>query len=89
MTITQLRAQRYARTWILLVLLAVVGPIISIRTHGGVGAGVVVLALAAYKVRLVGLDFMEVRSSPRELRWIFEGYCVALWVVLAGALVLL
>ncbi|GAC70354.1 cytochrome C oxidase subunit IV family protein [Gordonia soli] len=80
---------RYVRTWVLLVLLAVVTPIISVETHAGTAAAVVVLALAAYKVRLVGLDFMELRSAPRELRWVFEIYCVALWVVLAGAFVLL
>ncbi|MEE4023404.1 cytochrome C oxidase subunit IV family protein [Gordonia sp. PKS22-38] len=89
MTLSGLLRERYVRTWIILVLLAVVGPILSVETHVGSGVAVVVLALAAYKVRLVGLDFMEIREARKELRWIFEGYCVALWAVLAGALVVL
>ncbi|NED62514.1 hypothetical protein G3I15_16470, partial [Streptomyces sp. SID10244] len=63
--------RRYVRTWLILVMLAVVMPIVSLETHAGTAAAVVVLALAAYKVRLVGLDFMEIRSAPKGLRWVF------------------
>jgi Prokaryotic Cytochrome C oxidase subunit IV len=45
---------------------------------------VVVLGIAAIKIRLVGLDFMELRSAPIPLRAAFEGYCLMLWVVLSG-----
>jgi hypothetical protein len=38
----------------------------------------VVLAIAAIKVRLVGLDFMELRSAPIPLRAAFECYCLGL-----------
>jgi hypothetical protein len=44
----------------------------------------VVLGVAVIKVRFVGLDFMELRNAPVLLRAAFEGYCVALWCVLAG-----
>ncbi|MDL9938100.1 cytochrome C oxidase subunit IV family protein [Gordonia sp. ABSL1-1] len=84
-----IRAQRWVWTWVVLVILAVVIPIISIETHGGTAAAVIVLALAAYKVRLVGLDFMELRTAPRQLRLVFELYCLGMWLVLAGAYVLL
>ncbi|WAC54034.1 cytochrome C oxidase subunit IV family protein [Gordonia sp. SL306] len=89
MTLSEVVGRRYVRTWLILVLLAVVIPIVSRQTHAGTAATVVVLALAAYKVRLVGLDFMEIRSAPKGLRWAFETYCVGLWVVLAGAFLLL
>ncbi|MYR06876.1 hypothetical protein GTV32_11425 [Gordonia sp. SID5947] len=82
-------ADRYVRTWLILVLLAVVIPVISLEAHAGTVAAVVVLALAAYKVRLVGLDFMEIRNAPRGLRWTFEIYCAGLWIVLTGAFLLL
>ena len=36
------------------------------------------------KVRLVGLDFMELRNAPIELRAVFEFYCFAVWAVLSG-----
>ena len=46
--------------------------------------GVVVLGIAMVKVRFVGLDFMELRNAPIPFRAIFELYCVALFLVLAG-----
>ncbi|MCV7175916.1 cytochrome C oxidase subunit IV family protein [Mycolicibacterium sphagni] len=53
--------------------------------HGmGSLVAVGVLAIAAIKVRLVGLDFMELRLSPIPLRLAFEVYCVALWALLSG-----
>ena len=45
---------------------------------------IVVLAIAAIKVRLVGLDFMELRHAPIPLRVLFEVYCFAVWAVLSG-----
>jgi cytochrome c oxidase subunit IV len=45
---------------------------------------VVVLGIASIKVRLVGLDFMELRSAPIPLRAAFEGYCFGLWALLSG-----
>jgi phosphate/sulfate permease len=45
---------------------------------------VVVLGIAAIKVRLVGLDFMELRHAPVPLRVAFEVYCVGLWAMLSG-----
>ncbi|OZF45820.1 cytochrome C oxidase subunit IV family protein [Rhodococcus sp. 14-2470-1a] len=76
-------------TWVILVLAAVVGPLLTLDSHGGTVAAVVVLAIAAVKVRLVGLDFMELRHAPWELRAVFEVYCVALWLVLSGLFVFL
>ena len=49
---------------------------------------VVVLGIAAVKVRLVGLDFMELRHAPMYLRLVFEGYCVALWAALSALYVM-
>lgn len=76
-------------TWSILVLAAVVGPLLTLDSHGGTVAAVVVLAIASVKVRLVGLDFMELRHAPWELRTVFEIYCVAMWLVLSGLFVFL
>lgn len=81
--------ERFVRTWLILVVLAVVIPVLSGQGHGGTVWVVAVLGLSAYKARLVGLDFMELRTAPRELRLVFEIYCLAAWVVLSGAFVLL
>lgn len=42
-----------------------------------------VIILACVKVRWVLLDFMEVRTAPRKLRLLFEGWVV----VLGGSLI--
>lgn len=70
--------------WLGLVIATLVS--FTIGFDHGIGSGVAlwVLALALIKVRYVGLDFMELREAPLILRGIFETYCLALWLVLAG-----
>jgi heme/copper-type cytochrome/quinol oxidase subunit 4 len=38
-------------------------------------ASVLVLLVAFFKVRFVGLYFMELRDAPLPLRGLFEGWC--------------
>jgi hypothetical protein len=70
--------------WLGLIIVTLVS--FTVGADHGVGSGVAlwVLALALIKVRYVGLDFMELRDAPLLLRGAFEGYCVVLWLVLAG-----
>jgi hypothetical protein len=70
--------------WVTLVIVTILSWAIGAEHAVGSGVAVVVLALAAIKVRLVGLDFMELRNAPWVLRGIFEAYCIILWMVLAG-----
>jgi heme/copper-type cytochrome/quinol oxidase subunit 4 len=51
-------------------------------------AAAAVLGIAAIKIRLVGLHFMELRGAPLALRAVFETYCVLLFTVLMGIYVL-
>jgi hypothetical protein len=69
-----------------LVLIAATLLSYALGAEHGVGSVmvVVILGIAAVKVRLVGLDFMELRSAPTPLRAVFEGYCLGLWAVLSG-----
>ena len=69
-----------------LVLIAATLLSYALGAEHGVGSTVVVVVfgIAAIKVRLIGLDFMELRSAPIPLRAAFEGYCLALWGVLSG-----
>jgi caa(3)-type oxidase subunit IV len=46
-------------------------------------ASAAVLLIAFLKARLIGLEFMELRSAPRVLRFIFEA-----WVIVACATLL-
>ena len=83
MTSSLFRA-RSTIVWLGLVMATLVS--FTIGVDHGIGSGVAlwVLALALIKVRYVGLDFMELREAPLILRGIFETYCLALWLVLAG-----
>jgi hypothetical protein len=69
-----------------LVLIAATLLSYALGAEHGVGSlmVVVILGIAAVKIRLVGLDFMELRSAPTPLRAVFEGYCLGLWAVLSG-----
>ncbi|MGC1807398.1 MAG: cytochrome C oxidase subunit IV family protein [Mycobacterium sp.] len=71
-----------------LVLIAATLLSYALGAEHGMGSTVVVvvlvLGIAAIKVRLIGLDFMELRSAPMPLRITFESYCLVLWGVLSG-----
>lgn len=53
-----------------------------------VPASIVIFVVAVFKIRLVGLYFMELRDAPIPLRGIFEGYCVVLLSLLIGMFML-
>lgn len=84
----QLLQTRATLAWLVLSCLTVFSWLLG--TDHGFGTNfrrqisVAVLAVAIFKIRLIGLDFMELRASPRVLRMIFEGYCVALFVLLTS-----
>lgn len=52
------------------------------KTPGHALAGTLVLTIAFLKVRLIGRYFMELRTSPRLLRGLFDLYCVSVLTVL-------
>lgn len=53
-------------------------------SHGDRLPGVVILLVASFKIRLVGLYFMELREAPHALRGAFEVYCVLVAAVTVG-----
>lgn len=74
--------------WALLTALTVVSWALG-TGHGFGGdnhvpASLVIFVVAVFKVRLVGLYFMELRNAPVVLRRAFEGWCVVLLGLLAG-----
>ncbi|MCW2856610.1 MAG: hypothetical protein JWR52_2225 [Marmoricola sp.] len=53
------------------------------QTAGGAATvGVLLLAIAFTKIRLVGIHFMELGSAPLPLRLLFEGYVLVTFTVL-------
>jgi caa(3)-type oxidase subunit IV len=74
--------------WLVLVVLTLVSWVLGTQ-HGFGGdahvpASLVIFTVAIFKIRLVGLYFMELREAPRALRGLFESYCVALLGLLMG-----
>lgn len=47
-------------------------------------ASILIIAVAVFKIRLVGLYFMDLKAAPGVLRKFFEGYCAVLLAVLSG-----
>lgn len=84
MKVFELVRNRAGFSWLLLVAATVLSWAIGAEHATGSLVAVVVLAIAALKVRLVGLDFMELRHAPVLLRAVFEFYCFAVWAVLCG-----
>ncbi|HEY9266443.1 MAG: cytochrome C oxidase subunit IV family protein [Mycobacterium sp.] len=84
MTVLDLLRTRATVTWLLLVAATVVSWAVGAEHGTGSMVAVVVLAIAAIKVRYVGLDFMELRHAPIPLRAAFECYCVGMWALLSG-----
>lgn len=75
---------RAGASWLVLIAATLISYALGADHGTGSVMVVAVLAIAAVKIRLVGLDFMELRSAPIPLRAVFESYCLALWAVLSG-----
>ena len=84
MTVLELVRNRSGVSWLVLVAATLASWLVGADHGTGSTVAVLVLAIAAVKIRLVGLDFMELRHAPIPLRVAFEVYCVALWAVLSG-----
>ncbi|KKF00643.1 hypothetical protein EUA04_22865 [Mycolicibacterium obuense] len=84
MTVLKLLTNRAGLSWLVLIAATVVSWAVGAEHGTGSTIGVLVLGIAAIKVRLVGLDFMELRHAPIALRAAFEAYCVGMWALLSG-----
>lgn len=71
-------------SWLILIAATVLSFAVGVEHGTGSLVAIAVLGLAAIKIRLVGLDFMELRRAPIPLRVAFEVYCIGLWALLSG-----
>ena len=83
-SVFELVRNRAGFSWLILVAATVVSWAVGAEHGTGSMVAIVVLAIAAIKVRLVGLDFMELRHAPIPLRVVFEAYCLLTWAALSG-----
>lgn len=84
MTVLTLLKNRAGASWLFLVAATLLSWAVGADHGTGSAVAVLVLAIAAIKVRLVGLDFMELRHAPIPLRAAFEVYCVGIWALLSA-----
>jgi hypothetical protein len=72
--------------WLVLCGLTVLSWALAGSGSGGsqLVASLAIIVVAVFKIRLVGLYFMELRDAPTAMRGVFEGYCVVLLGLLSG-----
>ena len=77
---------RTTAIWLVLVLATCFSGLLGAETRESASAfATSVLILVAFiKVRLVGLEFMELRSAPLALRLMFEFYVAVVFTVVIG-----
>jgi Prokaryotic Cytochrome C oxidase subunit IV len=77
--------RRITLIWILLVTLTFGSFVIGIEQGSGFAAqaALIIIGIALFKVGLIGLHYMDLRSAPAGLRMIFEGYLLAVFTALA------
>jgi hypothetical protein len=76
---------RQTAVWMLLVAATVLTAVVGLEQHGGsTSVGLLLLAIAFIKIRLVALHFMEVRDAPLPLRVLVEAYVGVTFVALLG-----
>jgi hypothetical protein len=76
--------RRVTLVWALLLALTFGSFLVGIEQGAGfASAGAAILVgLALFKVRLIGIHFMDLRVAPLPLRALFEGYVLVVFVVL-------
>lgn len=73
-------------TLVWLVLLSLTFASVAIE-QGGTGKSIAVIAIlgiAMLKISLIGNYFMDLRVAPRQLRLMFEGYVISVFVALVS-----
>ncbi|MGB8387594.1 cytochrome C oxidase subunit IV family protein [Mycobacterium sp.] len=77
--------RRVTVVWLALLALTFVSFLVGVEQGAGVAsaAAILIVGVAMFKVRLIGIHFMDVRVAPLALRLLFEGYVVVVFVVLA------
>jgi Prokaryotic Cytochrome C oxidase subunit IV len=82
-SIVTLVRNRAVVSWLILIAATGISFAVGVEHATGSMVVLVVLAIATFKMRLVGLDFMGLRHAPIPLRAAFEAYCLALFAALS------
>jgi len=76
--------RRITTVWLGLLALTFASFLVGVEQGAGLEsvAAIVIVGVALFKVRLIGVHFMDLRVAPRALRLIFEGYVLAVFIAL-------
>lgn len=81
--LSRLLADRQTAVWMFLVAATVLTAVVGLEQHGDTTmVGLLLLAIAFVKIRLVALHFMEIRDAPLALRLLVEAYVGVTFVAL-------
>ncbi|WP_293002214.1 cytochrome C oxidase subunit IV family protein [Mycobacterium sp.] len=78
--------RRVIVVWAALLLLTFVSFVVGIEQDASVAsaAAIIIVGIALFKVRLIGIHFMDLRVAPIALRIVFELYSLVVFVTLAA-----
>lgn len=83
--LSRILSDRQTAVWMALVAATVLTAVVGIEQHGdSTSVGLLLLAIAFVKIRLVALHFMEIREAPVALRVLVEGYVAVTFVALVA-----
>jgi caa(3)-type oxidase subunit IV len=76
--------RRITTVWLALLALTFASFLVGVEQSADTEsiAAIVIIGVALFKVRLIGLHFMDLRVAPQALRLLFEGYVLAVFVAL-------
>lgn len=77
--------RRVTVVWIVLMVLTLASLLVGIEQGASAAsaAAIFIVGIAMFKIRLIGIHFMDLRVAPIPLRVIFEAYTLAVFVALA------
>ncbi len=80
----RVRGDSQVTVWFVLITATVATAVLGLEqaAGGATAVGVVLLAIAFVKIRLVGIHFMELGRAPTALRLLFEGYVLVTFTTL-------
>ncbi|KDE98299.1 hypothetical protein Y900_004910 [Mycolicibacterium aromaticivorans JS19b1 = JCM 16368] len=76
--------RRLTLVWAVLLALTFGSFVVGIEQSADLAgaAAIAIIGIALFKVRLIGLHFMDVRIAPTALRVLFEGYVLVVFAAL-------
>lgn len=76
-------ARRVTVVWLALLVLTFLSVVLGFEGKIGTASTILIIGVALFKVRLIGVHFMDLRVAPAGLRIAFDSYVLVTFVALA------